>query len=125
MPAIGRIVLETAAAFIALGGCYDLFTPRLPQNLVLQCGSDPRALKLVRELLRALGASLMAIGVTVALLAAAPGDVKHRLLLVLLLVLPAEGVNSFSMRRVGSPFYIPLAFALLTLLGAALIWLNL
>ena len=43
-------------------------------------------------------------------------------MLVLLLVLPSEGINSLSMYRVGSPFLIPLAFTLLTLVGVLVAW---
>ena len=124
MPLAARIVLETAAALIALGGLYDLFVPRLPSNLAEICGNNERARKLVRELLRALGGALVAIGRTVALLVA-KSDTPPRpliLLLVLLLVLPSETINAFCMRRVGSPFYFPLAFALLTLFGVLLAW---
>jgi hypothetical protein len=44
------------------------------------------------------------------------------LIVILVLVVPAEGLNAFCMYRVGSPFYIPLAFILLTLLGVTLAW---
>ncbi len=88
------------------------------------CGGDERACKLVRELLRALGGSLVAVGATVALLVSRLGvqDRPRTLMLVLLLVLPSEGINSFSMYRVGSAFLVPLAFTLLTLLGVLLAW---
>jgi hypothetical protein len=109
---------------IALGGLYDLFAPRLPSNLMVMCSGDERACKLVRELLRALGGSLVAVGATVAILVGGSSfqDRQRTLLLVMLLVLPSEGINCFSMRRVGTPFLIPLAFILLTLLGVFLAW---
>jgi hypothetical protein len=66
LPTIARIMLYCAAALIAIGGLYDVFVPRLPSNLVAMCGGDERACKLVRELLRALGGSLVAVGATVA-----------------------------------------------------------
>lgn len=124
MPTIAQIVLESAAAMIVLGGLYDLFAPRLPSSLMAMCGGDVRACRLVRELLRALGGSLVAVGVTVATLVGGSScqDRPRTLLLVMLLVLPSEGVNCFSMHRVGSPFLIPLAFILLTLLGVFLAW---
>jgi hypothetical protein len=119
---IARIVLESAAGLITLGGVYDLLVPRLPANLLAICGGDERSLKLVRELLRALGGSLVAIGATVAVLVS--GAVlqgrQRTLATVLLLVLPSEGVNAISMYRVGSPFLIPLAFIALTLFGVFL-----
>jgi hypothetical protein len=127
LPLIARIVLETAAALIALGGLYDLFTPRLPPNLVAICGDNEHASRLVRQLLRALGGSLVAIGLTVAVLVAGFGTPAQpqTLLLVLLLVIPSEGINAFCMYRVGSPYYFPLAFVLLTVLGVVLGWPNL
>ena len=124
MNPIARIVLNLSAALIVLGGFYDLFTPKLPTNLAAICGDNDRAHKLVRELLRALGGSLVAVGATVAALVnTSTTEIIHRnLLLILLLVIPAEGINSVSMRKVGSPFFVPLAFLLLTVLGIALAW---
>jgi len=124
MSPIARIVLSGAAALIVFGGLYDLLTPNLPPNLAAACGDNGRARKLVRELLRALGGSLVAVGATVAVLVntSAPESLHRTLLLILLLVIPAEGINSFSMRRVGSSFYVPLAFLLLTVLGVAIAW---
>jgi hypothetical protein len=46
------------------------------------------------------------------------------LVLILILVLPAEGINAFCMYRVGSPFYIPLTFVLLTVAGVGLAWVR-
>jgi hypothetical protein len=124
MSTIARIILNCDAGLIVLGGLYDLLTPKLPPNLAAICGDNDRARKLVRELLRALGGSLVAVGATVAALVntSTPETTHHTLLLILLLVVPAEGINSFSMRKVGSPFFIPLAFLLLTVLGTALAW---
>jgi hypothetical protein len=96
-----------------------VFTPQLPRNLIAMCGGDKRALKLVRELLRALGGCLVAVGLTVAILVNSStfrDDLTRGL--VLLLVLPSAGINAFSMYRVGSPFLAPLAFVTLTIVGA-------
>ena len=124
MLAHGRIILELAAALIAAGGFYDLFTPRLPSNLVRICGPNEGALRLARELLRALGGSLIAVGGATAYLVAASGSRPDPsiLTLVLILILPSELINAFCMYRVGSPFYFPLAFALIAVLGVALWW---
>jgi hypothetical protein len=124
MSPIARIVLNSAAALIVLGGLYDLLTPKLPPNLAAICGDNDRARKLVRELLRALGGSLIAVGATIAVLVntSIPETTHRNLLLILLLVVPSEGINSISMRKVGSPFYVPLAFLLLTVLGVVLAW---
>ena len=124
MSPIARIVLNSAAALIILGGLYDLLTPKLPPNLAAICGDNARAQKLVRELLRALGGSLVAVGATVAALVfiSTPETLHRTLSLILLLVIPAEGINSYCMRKVGSPFYVPLAFLLLTIIGVVLGW---
>jgi hypothetical protein len=122
MHSIARAVIAISGLLIALGGLYDLFTARLPLNLLAICGVNHRAQSLVRELLRALGGALTAIGASVCAIAAAahPVPATPALLLILLLVLPAEGINAFAMSRVGSPWKFPLAFALLTLVGVAL-----
>jgi hypothetical protein len=39
---------------------------------------------------------------------------------VLLLVLPSEGLNALGMRRVGSPYYVPLGFIFLVMVGVAM-----
>jgi len=124
MSPIARIVLDSAAALIVLGGLYDLLTPKLPPNLAAICGDNDRARKLVRELLRALGGSLIAVGATIAALVntSTPETTHRNLLLILLLVVPSEGINSISMWKVRSPFFVPLAFLLLTILGVALAW---
>ena len=120
----GRIILEFAAALITAGGLYDVFTPQLPSSLKKICGANEGAYRLARELLRSLGGALATIGVAVGYLVIVSGPNPHTsvLLLVLLLVLPAELINSICMFRVGSPFYFPLAFALITILGVALWW---
>jgi hypothetical protein len=124
LPTAARILLQATAALIALGGLYDLLAPKLPPNLIAICGENKSARKLVRELLRALGGSLIAIGVSVELLVSGfgPPDPRLTLTLILLLVLPSEGINSICMYRVGSPFYFPLLFATLTILGVLFAW---
>jgi hypothetical protein len=47
----------------------------------------------------------------------------HAITLILVLVLPSEGMNAVGMRRVGSPYVMPLFFILLTVAGAALVLL--
>ena len=124
MWAPGRIILEIASGLITAGGLFDVFTPNLPSNLVTICGANEAAQKLSRELLRALGGALIAVGAATAYLAVTSGanPDPSTLVLMLLLVVPAELINAVSMFRVGSPFYFPLAFASLTILGAALWW---
>jgi hypothetical protein len=120
----GRIILAIAAASVAAGGLYDLLVPRLPANLDKICGTNADARRLVRELLRALGGSLVVIGVTSEVLVAGSGARTSASILILVaaLIVPTELINALCMYRVKSPFYIPLAFALLALSGTALVW---
>jgi hypothetical protein len=117
-----RMVLTVAAACIALGGLYDVFTPQLPPNLARRCFGNEDGCIAIRELLRALGACLVAIGVAVGVLATtmARQHNAHAIALILTLVLPSEGMNAIGMHRVGSPYVVPLFFVLLTVFGAAL-----
>ena len=120
----GRIILELAAGLITAGGLFDLLTPRLPANLARMTGEKEDAQRLVRELLRALGGALAAIGVATEFLVVTSGahpDLST-LVLILLLVVPAESINAACMFRVGSPYYVPAGFVLLTILGVALCW---
>ena len=122
MERTGLVILDFSAALIAAGGFYDIFAP-LPANLRERCGTNEDARELVHELLRALGFCLVGIGVAVGLLANGPvrrGEFWS-LAAILLLVVPAESMNSIAMRRVGSPYYFPLAFIGLTVVGAALV----
>jgi len=119
MAMAGRITLGIAASLVALGGLYDLLVPSLPRNLDAICGADPRIRRLVRELLRALGGALATNGI-VSLYLVATGIDRSKLALVLFLIVPAELINAACMYRVKSPYYVPLAFVVLALLGAAL-----
>ena len=117
-----QIVLTIAAVCIAIGGLYDIFMPRLPSNLAEKCAGNEGACMVIRELLRALGGCLVAIGASVGAVIATM-DLKHdprAMALILTLVLPAEGLNAMGMRRVGSPYAVPVLFILLTLTGAVL-----
>jgi hypothetical protein len=127
MPTIGQAVLEGAGSLIALGGLYDVLMRRLPSNLTAMCGGDARSTKLVRELLRALGGALVAIGIAVVILASGfDRESRERTtMLILILVLPSEGMNTLGMLRVGSPFYVPLLLILLALAGLAISWSSL
>ena len=80
----------------------------------------------MRELLRALGGCLVAIGAAVVGIASSIDLRRNRLAIALMLalVLPSEGMNAFSMRRVGSPYLIPVCFILLTVTGATLALLT-
>lgn len=126
MHIIGQIALNLAAALITSGGLYDISISfrKLPANLSTMCRGNPLAAKLARELLRALGGCLVAIGLTTAAVVNLDigYDRRSRLALVLLLVVPSEGMNAICMYRAGSPYYVPLGFVLLVLLGVLLSW---
>jgi hypothetical protein len=117
-----RIVLLIAAVCMAIGGLYDVFTPRLPANLRVSCNGNQKAAVVIRELLRALGGSLFAIGVSVGLLANhfARGHDPRTLAVIAFLVVPSETANVFGMCRARSPYRIPLFFLVLTVAGVAL-----
>lgn len=118
MAAFGRVLVGIAAGLVALGGLYDLFVPSLPRNLESFFANNERARKLVRELLRALGGALVTIGI-VSLGLVITGIDRSKLGLVLFLIVPAELINAACMYRVKSPYYVPLGFVALALLGAA------
>jgi hypothetical protein len=121
---IGQIALNLAAALITSGGLYDISISfrKLPANLSTMCRGNPLAAKLTRELLRALGGCLVAIGLTTAAVVNLDIGYDRRSRLVLLLVVPSEGMNAICMYRAGSPYYVPLGFVLLVLLGVLLSW---
>lgn len=119
MQSLARILIGAAGALIAAGGFYDTFTPKLPKNLAAICEAQPKASQLARELLRALGGALIAIGLSILCIAfaATSGLSRSQLALVVLLALPAEGINFFAMRRVASPWQIPALFLTIALAG--------
>lgn len=121
-----RILLTAAATCIVLGGLYDVFTPQLPPNLAAKCAGNEAGRLAIRELLRALGGCLVAIGAAVGVLATtiARPHQGYAVALILILVLPSEGLNAMGMWRAGSPYVAPLAFIALTVAGAALALLG-
>jgi hypothetical protein len=120
--------LTVAAACIVLGGIYDVFTPQLPPNLARRCFGNEDGRAAIRQLLRTLGACLITIGVAVGIVGILATTMPRQhsaqaitlILTLVLLVLPSEGMNAIGMRRVGSPYVVPLFIILLTISGAAL-----
>ncbi len=117
------LLLNSSAALIILGGLYDIFTPAVPSHELefAQRGGLPGqgALALSRELLRALGGALLAVGLAVAALINVPfrkGE-GWAAWTIGCVVCVAEGINTVGMARVGGPFWAPLAFILLALVG--------
>jgi hypothetical protein len=63
---------------------------------------------------------LIAVGIAIAVLANSTALVSRNgaLALVLMLVIPSEGINSIAMYRAGSPYYIPAGFLTLAVASA-------
>jgi hypothetical protein len=115
MIVLSRFIIGIAEALIALGGCYDLFTSKLPPSLAAVCADRPQAVHLTRELLRTLGA--VGAAILWIMLHAHGRFSRFDLILLLLLGVPSEGMNAFAMRRVGSPWQFPAAFLAILLAG--------
>lgn len=121
---IGLIILNCAAALVLLGGCFDMFMPAVPANLLSYLGiaradMSPQLSSLLLGVLRALGGCLLAIGLTSLLIINGPlkrGD-RWASWALLILIGVSEGINASQMWRFGSPYYGPLAFVSLTVLG--------
>jgi hypothetical protein len=118
---IARTVLGIAGLLIGAGGLFDLLTPKLPQNLAAACAGNQRAEKLMRELLRALGGALAAIGAAILAIVIVSRTLSgFEIALILILVAPAETINAACMVRAGSPWQYPASFVAITLIGALL-----
>ena len=121
---IGLIVLNCAALAVMLGGCYDMLMPAVPPNLldylgVTKADMSPRLSSLLLGFLHALGGCLLAIAVTAFLLVNGPLKRGERWASWTLLILigVSEGINATQMWRFGSPYYWPLTFVALTVVG--------
>jgi hypothetical protein len=116
----GLKILICAAALVALGGCFDMLIPAVPSNLLDYL--SPRVSSLLLGLLRALGGCLLAIGVTALFLVNGPlkrGE-GWASWVILILIGVSEGITASQMWRFGSPYYWPLAFVALTVLGVVI-----
>jgi len=125
---IGLIILNFAAAAVMLGGCYDMFMPAAPSNLldyleVTKAEMSPHLASLLLGFLRALGGCLLAISVTAFVLVNGPIKRGERWASWTLLILigVSEGINATQMWRFGSPYYWPLTFVALTLVGVVIL----
>ena len=120
----GLTILNCAAALVMLGGCFDMLIPAVPANLldylkVTKAEMSPQLSSLLLGLLRALGGCLLAIGMTALLIINGPLRRTERWASWALLILIglAETINASQMWRFGSPYYFPLAFVALTVIG--------
>ena len=125
---VGLKILNCAAALVLLGGCFDMLIPAVPPNLLVYLGVakadlSPQLSSLLLGLLRALGGCLLAIGITALLIINGPVKRGERWAAwaLLILICISEGINASQMWRFGSPYYVPLAFAALTVVGVMLL----
>jgi hypothetical protein len=125
---LGLIILNCAAALVMLGGCFDMFIPAVPSNLLgylelARPDMSPHLSALLLGLLCALGGCLLAIGFTALMIINGPLKRGERWASWVLLILIglSEGINAAQMSRFGSPYYFPLAFTALTVLGVMIL----
>src|SRR5687768_6156339 len=131
MRTAGLRILNCAAALVILGGCFDMVMPSVPSNLagylgVAQGDMSPQLSSLVLGLLRALGGCLLAIGITALLIINGPlkrGE-KGASMALLVLIGFSEGINASQMWRFGSPYYWPLTFVALTVIGVVILGID-
>ena len=125
---VGLALLNLAGVGVIAGSLYDLLIPDVPANHLGYLGVsgdslDPRFAELDLAMLRSIGGCLMAIGITTLVLANGPirlGESWARAAVIVLVAL-SEGNNAYRMYRFGSPWYGPLCFAILAVVGAALV----
>lgn len=124
---LGRILLNLAGVLVIAGALYDLLVATVPANHLIYLEAtnhrlDPRYAELDLAMLRSIGGCLLAVGVTTLLLANGPvrrGE-PWSMVAAAVLVGLAEGNNAYRMYPFNSPWYGPLAFAVLAISGAVL-----
>jgi hypothetical protein len=126
---VALAILNSAAGLVALGGFFDMLLPATPANLLHYLGigdASPQLSSLLLGLLRALGGCLLAIGITALVIINGPikrGERWARWTLLILIGL-SEGINASQMWRFDSPYYFPLAFIALSVIGLATLPTN-
>jgi hypothetical protein len=126
---IGMTLLYAAGTLVIAGSMYDLFVPTVPSTHLAYLGVTPVTIDqkfaaLDLGLLRALGGCLLAIGGTALVLVHVPirrGE-QWALFALVMLVGVSEGINSYQMARFGAPFYAPLMYVGIMLVGVGLVW---
>jgi hypothetical protein len=125
---IALTILNCAAVLVILGGCFDMLMPAVPSNLlgyleVAKADMPPHLSSLLLGLLRALGGCLLTIGISALLIINGPLKRGERWASWALLILIglSEGINASQMWRFGSPYYWPLAFVALTVVGVVIL----
>jgi hypothetical protein len=124
----GLVLLNIAATLVMLGGCFDMLLPIVPPNLLHYLklpghAATPELSALLLGLFRALGGCLLAIGLGCLIIINCPVKRGERWAswTVFLLIGLSEGINASQMWRFGSPYYFPLAFVFLTVIGLLLV----
>jgi len=120
-------LLNVSALLVVAGGLYDVLTPSVPSHeleFLRSMGEPPgpASLTLFRELLRALGGALIGVGVSLLALINLPFRSGERWAAwtVGLVIVVSEGINAIGMAKIGGPFWAPLTFVTLALLGLGL-----
>ena len=124
---VGLTLLNVAGALVIVGAFYDLLLPSVPPNHLAYIGAndgrlDPRYAALVLAMLRSIGGCLLAIGVATLVITNGPirrGETWARVT-VAVLVGVSEGNNALRMFPFDSPWYGPLGFAVIVVVGAVL-----
>ena len=105
-----------------------MLMPAVPSNLlnyldVSRAEASPQLSSLLLGLLRALGGCLVAIGITGLFIINGPIKRGERWApwVIVILIGVSEGINASQMWRFGSPYYFPLAFVALTVLGVMIL----
>ena len=121
---LGLILLNCAATAVLMGSCYDMFMPGVRDNLLDYLGMtraemSPRLAALLLGIFRSLGGCLLAVAVTAFVLINGPVKRGERWAswTVLILIGISEGINATQMWRFGSPWYWPLTFVALAVVG--------
>jgi hypothetical protein len=125
---VGLALLNMAGVLVIAGALYDLLVPSIPPNHLAYLGAadeplDARYAELDLAMLRSIGGCLLAIGATTLVLTNGPirrGETWARVTVVLLVGV-SEGNNAYRMFPFDSPWYGPLGFAVLAVVGAALV----
>ena len=124
---VALALLYLSATLVLVGGCYDLLVPSPPPHHLAFLGVsaqeiDSQTATLLSALLRALGGALIGVGIAAMILinrGICRGHGWATVTLVLLIGV-TEGINAVQMYRVGSPYWAPLAFIGLLILGVVL-----
>jgi hypothetical protein len=123
-------LLNASALLVVVGGLYDVLTPGVPAHeleFLRSMGEqpEPASVTLYRELLRALGGALIGVGISLFALVNLPFRRGERWAAwtVSVVICVSEGINAVGMARVGGPFWAPLTFVFLALLGIAIAYI--